>query len=101
MADYYARRVYQPGHDITFAGPFPNASAAHRNHLDAMMKDAEAMWVDKQTLLDVSSLHPHSEDELKDLLMHDVALKAIFEMGRHRGYTQAERHYKERYGEQV
>lgn len=92
MARYY----HKIGSTIT--EEFDSHHAADKRRVERFIHDSDLSPGDIAILLDVGSLGSESQDEMRALLLSDPALSMIFNMGRHVGYENAERVWRDRTG---
>jgi hypothetical protein len=92
MARYY----HKMGSTIT--EEFDSHHAASKRMIERSIRDPALRPGDIAILLDVDSLGNGSRDEIRDLLLSDPALSAIFKLGRSVGYADAERVWRDRTG---
>lgn len=92
MARYY----HKMGSTVT--EEFDSHHAASKRMTERFIHDSDLKPGDIAILLDVASIGRESQDEMKELLLSDPALSAIFRLGRSVGYEDAERVWRDRTG---
>lgn len=95
---YYARRSNGwPDGGTVVNGPFQNYDQAAKNNADFLARHAIPIEYRPtfEVLFDVTSLKIESEEQLRELLLTDPALRAVFEYGMRHGAKLTEKRHNQ------